>query len=68
LDRAELLARRPDLAAELCSLIADHGRIRRLATPLRPPAEATSSISVPSRSRNTARFAPDDTQHFSPKM
>jgi 2-oxo-4-hydroxy-4-carboxy--5-ureidoimidazoline (OHCU) decarboxylase len=34
-DRAELLARHPDLAAELASILAEDEQVRKMAEPLR---------------------------------
>src|SRR5262245_11705140 len=46
-DQAELLARHPDLAAELTSFLADHDQVRQLAEPLRPPAVPTLASGEP---------------------
>jgi tRNA A-37 threonylcarbamoyl transferase component Bud32 len=41
-DRAELLARHPDLAAELASFLAEDEQVRKMAEPLRSPAPASA--------------------------
>ena len=45
-DRAELLARHPDLADELRSCFADHDRMRAAAAPLQPAAPAAEPATV----------------------
>src|SRR5258708_2541300 len=57
-ERAELLARHPDLAADLQAFFADHDRMRRAANPAEAPAPAPREP-APAAALGTVRYFGD---------